>query len=184
MRGLRKLHRPSPGTVLGLIAVVIAVAGTAIAAGPTASKSALSKSEKKQTRKIARAEINAAAPNLSVKSAAASGQVDGHDATCPAGTFLHAGACFDQNGRGNSDWTGAAQTCADAGGYLPIPSELLSIRNLAGIDLGAPGAGSWVDARYQDNNVNEAMTVVDNGTLEGVALAGPRDYRCAFKLLR
>ncbi len=185
-------HRPAPGTVLGLIALIVALAGTALA-GPLASTSVLTKKEKKQTRKIARSEIATAAPKLSVKSATTAtnatnatnaGQVDGHDAVCPAGTFLQGGTCFESVDRGNSDWTGAAQSCADAGGFLPSPSELLSIRNVAGINLGLAGAGHWVDARYQDAAVNEAMTVLDNGALEGVALAGPRTYRCGFRLVR
>lgn len=184
MKDLLRKRRPSPGTVLGLLALIAALGGTAIA-GPLAHDSALTKKEKKQIRKIARGEITKAAPTLSVASAAAAGQVDGHDAVCPAATVLRNGICFETAGRGNSDWTGAVQTCADAGGFLPTPSELLSIRNVTGIDLGGTGDGSWADARYQnDDNTNEAMTVLDNGTLEGVALAGPRDFRCAFTLVR
>jgi hypothetical protein len=181
-------RRPSPGVILGVIALVAALAGTAVASDPTATTSALSK---KKVKKIANKRITKRAPDLAVASAVNADNatnadaVDGHSAVCPAGTFLHAGACFDSNERfDNIDWTGAAQACADAGGYLPIPSELLSIRNEPGINLGPPGDGSWADARYQDAGVNEAMTVVDNGTLEGVALAGPRELRCAFKLVR
>jgi hypothetical protein len=184
-------RRPSPGVILGVIALVAALAGTAVASDPTATTSALSK---KKVKKIANKRITKRAPDLAVASAVSADNatnadnadaVDGHSAVCPAGTFLHAGACFDSNERfDNIDWTGAAQACADAGGYLPIPSELLSIRNEPGINLGPPGDGSWADARYQDAGVNEAMTVVDNGTLEGVALAGPRELRCAFKLVR
>ena len=49
--------RPSPGTVLGVLALVVAVAGTAIA-GPLATTSVLSKGEKKQVRKIAKGQAN------------------------------------------------------------------------------------------------------------------------------
>lgn len=187
-----RLRTPAPGTVLGLIALIVALAGTAVA---LPGKKSIDKNDLRanvvKSKHVAPdalkgvdvSEASLAAVPTAVEAANA-GAVDGHNADCTAGTVFHAGACFDSSDRGDSDWTGAAQACADAGGYLPIPSELLSIRNLAGINLGDPGDGHWADARYQDNGVNEAMTVVDNGTLEGVALAGPRTYRCAFKLVR
>ena len=174
------MRRPAPGTVLGVIAIVIALCGSAYAfkLGKNSVKS-------KQIAPNAVKGVDAKESSFGqVPKAANAGKVDGHDAVCPAGTFLHAGACFDTAGRGNSDWTGAILTCADAGGYMPSPSQLASIRAESGVDLGGAGNGSWADARYQDNNVNEAMTVLDNGTLEGVALAGPRGYRCAFALVR
>lgn len=60
--------RSTPGTVFGLLALVIAVAGTAIA-GPLATKSVLSKKERNEVRKIAKRQINALAPGLAVASA-------------------------------------------------------------------------------------------------------------------
>lgn len=213
MKFIRR-HRPSPGTVLGVIAIMVALAGTA---GALPGKNSVDSGDIKKnavkssdiarkavkSRHIARdavkgaqvkestlgkvpraADADNAANAGNATNAANAGAVDGHDATCPAGTFLHNGTCFDSASRFNSDWTGAAQFCADGGGYLPLPSELLSIRNQPGIDLGGAGAGHWADARYQDAAVNEAMTVLDNGTLEGVALAGPRLFLCAFRLVR
>ena len=76
MKRLR-IQRPSPGTIIAMTALVVAVGGTAIA-GPLANKSALSKSEKKQTKKLAQSEIQKAAPTLSVANA---DTVDGLDAT-------------------------------------------------------------------------------------------------------
>jgi hypothetical protein len=183
------VRRPSPGTVLGLIALIVALAGTAVA---LPGKKSIDKNDLRanvvKSKHVAPDAIKGVDVNegslASVPTAANSGAVDGHNADCAPGTFFHAGLCFDDSDRGNSDWTGAVQDCADEGGYLPLPSELMSIRTLTGVDLGGTNAGTWADARYQDNNVNEAMTVLDNGTLEGVALAGPRIYRCAFKLVR
>ena len=60
--------RPSPGTIFGLLALVVAVAGTAIA-GPLATTSVLNKKEKKQVKNIAKSQINKLAPRLSVASA-------------------------------------------------------------------------------------------------------------------
>ena len=61
-------------------ALVVAVAGTAIG-GPLATKSALSEAEKKQTRKLAVAEVKKAAPGLSVANAANAETVDGANAS-------------------------------------------------------------------------------------------------------
>jgi hypothetical protein len=60
-------RKPSPAMVVSIIALVFALAGSA-AAG-VATVSVLSKKEKKQTRTIARDEINKAAPGLSVGNA-------------------------------------------------------------------------------------------------------------------
>lgn len=65
----RVRHRaPSPAMVVAIIALVLAAVGTAVAG--VATVSSLSKKDKKQTRNIAKNEINKAAPGLSVGSAA------------------------------------------------------------------------------------------------------------------
>jgi hypothetical protein len=64
----RSRRRPSPGTVLALLALVIAAAGTAIA-GPLATTSVLNKKEKKQVKNIAKSQVNQLAPGLAVASA-------------------------------------------------------------------------------------------------------------------
>src|SRR5690348_18474111 len=58
---------PSPAIVISIIALVFAVAGTALAGMATIS--VLSKKEMKQTRRLAKAEIRRAAPGLSVEHA-------------------------------------------------------------------------------------------------------------------
>jgi hypothetical protein len=60
-----QLTRPSPAMVLAAIALVLAMAGTAIA-GPSAISSKITKSKVKQ---IAKKQINKAAPGLSVQNA-------------------------------------------------------------------------------------------------------------------
>lgn len=191
MRDFVRRHRPAPGTVLGLIALIVALAGTAIA-GPSATTSVLDKKEKKQTRKIARAEIAKAAPNLSVRSAQTAtnaqtavnaGQVDGHDAVCPAATFLQSGVCFETVAIANSPWSGG-NACADAGGRLPSIAELISIRNVTGVDLGPDADGTWADVTYDDAGTEEAAMVDDSGDVEFDAVGGMHQIRCAFNLVR
>lgn len=187
-------RRPSPGTVFGLVALIVALAGTAVA-GPLATDSALTKKEKNQTRKIARAEIAKAAPKLSVRSAQTAtnaqnaqtavnaGQVDGHDAVCPAGTFLQSGVCFETVATANSPWSGG-NACADAGGRLPSIAELISIRNVTGVDLGPNADGTWADVTYDDAATEEAAMVDDSGDVEFDAVGGMHQIRCAFNLVR
>jgi hypothetical protein len=66
----------SPGMLIALLALIAAVAGTAVA-GQLAGKSALSKKEKKQTRNIATGVIQGLAPGLSVRQAANADKVNG-----------------------------------------------------------------------------------------------------------
>jgi hypothetical protein len=57
-------RRPSPSMLVALLALIAALVGTAVA-----GKSVLDKPEKRQVRKLARSEIQKAAPGLSVASA-------------------------------------------------------------------------------------------------------------------
>ena len=67
--------KPSPAMVVSIIALVLALAGSA-AAG-IATISVLSKKEKKQTRNIAKDEIKKAAPGLSVANAQNANELSG-----------------------------------------------------------------------------------------------------------
>jgi hypothetical protein len=65
------VKRPSPAMIVAILALVLAVAGSSIAA-----VNALTKKQKSQTRKIARSEIAKAAPGLSVAEAVHAKQAD------------------------------------------------------------------------------------------------------------
>jgi hypothetical protein len=68
MRSRLRGHRPSPALVVSVLALTVAVAGTAMAG--VATISVLNKQEKKQAKKIANKQIQKKAPGLSVASAA------------------------------------------------------------------------------------------------------------------
>lgn len=184
--------KPAPGTVLGVVAIIIALGGSAYAIklGKNSVRSKQIAPKAVKSSEIAPnaatgADVNegslATVPSATLADNA--GQVDGHDAVCPAGTFLNGGVCFDTAVRfPMSVW--APDLCADVGGRLPSVSELVRIRGVAGIDLGPSGDGHWTDARYQDTGTNEAITVLDNGTVEGEAVGNQNQIRCAFELLR
>ena len=115
--------RPSPGTAFGLLALVIAVTGTAVA-GPLATTSVLNKKERKQVRRIAKGlankQITRRAPGLSVNNAKGTEEVRNSgrvvlndpmpgDTTPASGDLLVAGAftirglCSDNQGGGGND---------------------------------------------------------------------------------
>ena len=68
-------RKPSPAMVVACAAMIVALAGTAMAA-PTAIKSILNKKEKKQVKNIAKNQVNALAPGLSVKHAGTATSAD------------------------------------------------------------------------------------------------------------
>lgn len=70
-----KGRRPSPAMIVAATALIVALAGTAMAA-PTAIKSILNKKEKKQVKNIAKNQVNKLAPGLSVKHANTAGSAD------------------------------------------------------------------------------------------------------------
>jgi hypothetical protein len=74
MRNL-KGRRPSPAMIVASTALIIALAGTAMAA-PTAIKSILNKKEKKQVKNISKNQVTSLAPGLSVKHANTAGSAD------------------------------------------------------------------------------------------------------------
>src|SRR5215207_2350370 len=63
-----KGRRPSPAMIVAALALIVALAGTAMAA-PSAIKSILNKKEKNQVKNIAKNQVNQLAPGLSVASA-------------------------------------------------------------------------------------------------------------------
>jgi hypothetical protein len=65
-RTTRRGVRPSPAIVVAVVALIAALAGTAVAANPTATSSAINK---KKVKKIATKQINKLAPDLSVAEA-------------------------------------------------------------------------------------------------------------------
>ena len=74
-----KGRRPSPAMTVAVAALLVALVGTAMAA-PTAIRSVLNKQEKKQTKKIAKNQVNKLAPGLTVARANTAGKADDADA--------------------------------------------------------------------------------------------------------
>jgi hypothetical protein len=83
MRRLDAVSRPTPGVIVAALALVAAVAGTALAADPVESTSAVSK---KKVKKIAAKQVNKLAPGLSVAHASTADSATTADSANTANT--------------------------------------------------------------------------------------------------
>jgi hypothetical protein len=160
----RSRWRPSPGTVFGLLALVVAVAGTAIA-GPLATKSRLNKKERAQVRKIVKKQINQRTPAL---------ETVGRQAVAAIGT----NGCFPSGG--------SYFTCASVDLNLPSPGRVLLIGDVSwysdtsptngacrlmadGTQVGSETAfvGELVDASDPSHQLGQGLNGVTNSLSAG-----------------
>ena len=133
-------RRPSPPLVISIVALVVALTGTAVAGVATISK--LSKSEKTKVRRLADQEITTKEPGLSVKSAATAGDVTNQmwAVVNPAGDLV----------RSTPGITGAARTTT--GKYVVTTDrDLSNCYSVATVGGGEPNAGST--ASISDNPI-------------------------------
>jgi hypothetical protein len=200
--------RPSPALVIAIIALCVALTGTAWAAlGKNSVGSRQLKSKAVTTGKIANNAITGAkvASNtltgadinlsqLGTVPSASSAQtaqdaktVGGHAAECPGGSTLIRGICFDL--ALNPVVAGvknAANACAAKGGFLPTPMELYSVRNV--INLGTGVAPDYaVAGQYYANTVGvnyRTVTVDGAGKIEEIPIESNTKYICAYELVR
>ena len=112
--------------------------------------------------------------------------VTGHAATCPDGTVLIRGLCFD--GTSNpvaADLKTAADACAAKGGYLPTPLQLFTIRG-ASTWHGVENDKQFSDVIYADDGGGTYWTITVDGTgaLERQQISNPARYICAYPLVR
>jgi hypothetical protein len=202
-------RRPSPAMVVAVIALVAALSGSAYAAlGRNSVGSRQLKAKAVTTGKIANnavtsvkvakgsltgADINVNAlgtvPNAT--SAASAGNADtvgGHAASCPSGTLLIRGVCFDSSSSGPApSLTDAANSCAAKGGYLPGPMELYSTRTVLNLGTGVGTDYMYTDSYYSavGTGTNYTTIVIDGtGRLVEHAVDSPAKYICAYALVR
>jgi len=179
---------------VAVVALVAAVAGTAVA-DPVASTSAINK---KKVKKIATKQINKLAPGLSVAeaetansantansadSANNANMLDGlesgafYQGTCPTGNRFVAGWCIESAKRAAATASAASDDCIDEGKSLPSIELLLELRSFLGITLDA--SGEWTNERSR-NAANEPTqtTVEDDGNLSIEPITDTNEYRC------
>jgi hypothetical protein len=206
----KRAKMPSPAMVVGIIALIVALTGTAFAGGFKLGKNSVGSRQLKAkavtAQKIANNAVNGTkvangsvtgddidlgklgtVPNAgSSANAGNANTVAGHAAACPGDTELIRGVCFDKHSNPVvTDVQTAANDCASKGGYLPDPLELSSTGGV--LDL---GTGSGTDRQYTDtyyaNTSGSAYSTIfvsQEGLKEG-AFDGDAEYICAYPLVR
>jgi hypothetical protein len=209
------IKRPSPAIVIAVIALIVTLTGTAYAAlaphsvgsrqlKPRAVTNAKFADSAVTTNKVAKttltgrnfklAEFSTLPSAQTANSAADSILVNGHTATCPGGTVLVRGACYDSAPSGPVlGVRAAADACAARGGFLPSPGEALSIRGSVPLGNGV-GSNSVFTDTYNANTegVNFWTTVVNNSDAQPVAdedkvtkaITANYNYVCVYHLVQ
>jgi hypothetical protein len=204
-------RRPSPALVISIIALVVALTGTAFAAGlgKNSVGSRQLKSKSVTTGKIAQNAVTGAkvaketltgadikisqlppVPNANEATHAKNADTLGenHTASCPGGSTLIRGICFDL--ALNPVVAGvkaAATSCAAKGGFLPTPLQLYSVRNVINLGTGVAPDYAVADAYYANTAGSQyrTLTVDGSGKIEELGnVDGNVKYICAYQLVR
>jgi hypothetical protein len=204
-----KISRPSPAMIVAIIALVAALSGTAYAAlGKNSVGSRQLKAQAVTTGKIANNAVNSAkvakgsltgadinvgalgtVPTAaSAASAGNSNTVGGHSASCPNGTILIRGVCFDAaSNPAVSGVKNAADACAAKGGYLPSPMALYSVRQTINLGTGVGTDHMFTDSYYSlaGSGSNYETIVIDGtGKMSELEVDQASKYICAYALVR
>jgi hypothetical protein len=91
--------------------------------------------------------------------------------TCPGGTVLSQGVCFETAERPAAPYKSATETCAGIERRLPTTNELIGFT----LKVTAIPNMEWSGDLYDTNN---AFTAKPDGTPERIALTTPTAYRC------
>jgi hypothetical protein len=200
------------GNVVGTMALFVALSGSAYAAlrvPPNSVGNRQLKAGSVTTGKIANAAITAAkvaehsltgtdvdlaalgtVPQAAnAQNASNANAVGGHAATCPQGTTLIRGLCFDSHSNPEApNLEAAALDCAAKGGYLPTPMQLYSTQGTLQLGSGlSPSQHQFTDTLYSVPPTNNSYTtIVINGSgLPTEQPAGdPSAYYCVYPLVR
>jgi hypothetical protein len=124
----------------------------------------------------------------SATSAANAASVSGHSASCPAGTTLIRGTCFDSHSNGEAaNVQAAGDACAAKGGYLPTPIQLYTARGTLNLGTGVGTDKQFTDAYYYDASTGSSpstVTVDGTGTIAQQSANNAARYTCAYPLVR
>jgi hypothetical protein len=113
--------------------------------------------------------------------------VGGHIASCPGGTTLIRGLCFDStpNSAASSVFE-ASDSCRERGGWLPTPMELRSTRDVLDLGTGTGTDSRYTDAIYANDAATSYSTVLieDVGGFEAKSTLTSARYFCVYPLVR
>lgn len=206
------LGKPSPAMAVALIALVVALSGSAYAALRVPQNSVGSRQLKANAvtngkiangavtgGKVAPESLTGADINLgalgtvpmaaNAQNAAEAAKLGGHEASCPQGTVLIRGLCFDSHSNPvAANVEAAAEACAAKGGWLPTPMQLYSTR--AVLNLGAGGSASqhqYTDDFYgvvSSGSPKEVVVVNGVSSPEELEASQSSAYYCVYALVR
>jgi hypothetical protein len=95
--------------------------------------------------------------------------------SCPAGTQLAVGLCFETTARSAQGIEGAWNTCADAGRWLPTPAQLRAYLRSAGVTISGAEAADGLFV----NGANTGSPLMQNtGISTSNDATFPRAFRC------
>jgi hypothetical protein len=204
-----KISRPSPAMIVAIIALVAALSGTAYAAlgkNTVGSKQLKAKAVTSgkiannavTSAKVAKGSLTGEDINVSAlgtvpsatnaTSAGNASTVGGHAASCPGGTTLIRGTCFDSvSNPAINGVKAAADACAAKGGYLPTPMALYSVRQVINLGTGVGSDHQFTDSYYSlaGSGSNYETIVVDGtGKMSELEVDQPSEFICAYALVR
>ena len=101
--------------------------------------------------------------------------VGGHAASCPAGTTLIRGLCYETSSTEAPNLKAAAEDCATKGGYLPTPMQLYSTKSVIFLGDGVGAEKRFTDDVYSKVGEGKYSTIVIDGAgaLEEQEIPGP-----------
>jgi hypothetical protein len=98
--------------------------------------------------------------------------------SCPQGTTLAIGQCFELTLRAAQSFSDASKTCGAAGRRLPTISELDSARQ-NGVAVGVPpSSGELSSSAFNDGASNKVFAIDPMGNLILEFLTNARPFRC------
>jgi hypothetical protein len=210
-----RTRRPSPALIVAIIALIASLTGTSFAAVKLQRKNVKLhknsvgtkqlKAKAVTTGKIANGAVTGAkvAANTltsadinigqlgtvpsasSTQTAQNSNTISGHGASCPGGTTLLRGICYDLAlNPVVGGVKAAANACAGKGGYLPTPMQLYSIRSVINLGTGTAPDYAVSDQYYADNFAYKTIVVDGSGKMEELPVESNTKYICAYELVR
>jgi hypothetical protein len=164
-----RFRRPSPATVISLVALFIALGGSAYAV----------KNNSVRSSDI----VNGAVKGEDIRKATIkSKQVNEGSLTfpCRPGMSKLAGMCFDTvPAAARTTWANAVAACDAKGAFLPTPSQLSTAASELA-NIGTDNDAEWTDSPYEENGNRKATTVAGAGAITYRQQDQLRKYRCAM----
>ena len=191
----KRSARPSPALVISIIALFVALGGTVYAAGKINGKAIKVKSlpgNRLKDDAVTGAQVKESTlgkvPNAthadSADNALTANTVGGHGASCPGGTAIFDGNCWEVAVSAKTSAPAAAEACTTRGGSLPTALQLRSFVKQSGLPIGTTNEWSSDIADVAALDEYTVVIVSSEAKLNLTASTDPHQYRCVIPLVR